>query len=83
MSREDSDSVSEVSTGSKPNESLVQITLSSIEIMDFEFERMKIAELSCCILAFFGVVCAAISYDISFADNKDDLLIENGFLLSM
>ena len=34
----------------------------------FEFERLKVAEISCCLLATLGFCCSALGYDLEYSD---------------
>jgi len=45
---------------------LIEGQVEDLEKSAFQFERLKQAEISCCLLAFLGFGCGAITYDLEY-----------------
>jgi hypothetical protein len=48
-------------------------------MINFEFERLKVAETACTTLALLGLACAAIYYDVTYPED----ILENQQKLSL
>ena len=47
----------------KAGESIITIKAADSGLIDYHFEKLKLAEISCTVLAALGFGCSAISYD--------------------